>query len=426
MSLVPYDPAGYLAEFSATFEPADAITAATRPVAVASSGRDPGLGPVLRASLDRVNESVGMSIPAVRRAVHVIAGTISTFALAAWHDGIRYAPDELAAAGLTWLPQPDPDKTLTTTLAGALQDAIWRDVSIWRVMDRYVNGRPAALRRIQPDRISTVPDALDPDLYESIIVDGREHVRNPRNGQGNLRDLVVFRWAGIGGLRRWGFDMLDLYTQLQGAASRYAQAPHPKAILRNHGADLDEAEISALLAHWEAARDTRSVGYLNDVTEYETFGWNASEMQLTEAREHAALEVARLFGLPAWALDASGGDSMTYSNVTDRRLDLLEALRPWMTPAEQTLSAVLARGQTVTFDASAYTRDSPEARMRTWQTALTAGVLTIDEVRRVEPLADLAAGSPTQPGTPPPAPTPPAPPAAAGGVGTPPPGSTDA
>lgn len=426
MTMVPYDPAGYLAEFGTRWEPADPVTANTRPVAVARSQRATGtdLPPALTRSLGQVNEAVGMSIPAVRRAVHVIAGTIGTFALAAWHDGIRYAPDELAAAGLTWLPQPDPDKTLTTTLTGALQDAIWHDRSIWRVLNRYVDGRPAALRRIQPDRISTVPDPVDPDLYESIIVDGIEHVRAPRNGQRNLRDLVVFRWAGVGGLRRWGFDMLDLYVQLQAAASRYAKAPHPKAILRNHGTDLDEDEIETLLNAWDAARESRSVGYLNDVTDYETFGWNASEMQLTEAREYAALEVARLFGLPAWALDATGGDSMTYSNVTDRRLDLLEALRPWMTPAEQTLSSILPRGQTVTFDASAYTRDSPEARMRTWQTALTAGVLTLDEVRRVEPLADLAAGSPTQPGTPDPAPTPPAG-QTAGGVGTPPPGSTE-
>ena len=45
------------------------------------------------------------------------------------------------------------------------------------------------------------------------------------------------------------------------------------------------------------------------------------------ARE-TALEVARLFALPAFALDANQpGSSMTYGNVVDRRRDLLEALR---------------------------------------------------------------------------------------------------
>lgn len=373
------------------------------------------MNPALRDSLTRVNQSVGMSIPAVRRAVHVIAGTISTFGLAAWRNGIRLPPDQEP----TWLDQPDPQKTLSTTMAGTLRDAIWQDRCVWKIQSRYIDGLPRHMRRIQPDRLSITPDQYDPDLTDQVTIDGAPV---------DLADLIVFNWAGTGGLERWGFDMLDLYVELQSAAGRYAKAPHPKAILLNHGADLDETEIESLLAAWEAARDTRSVGYLNDVVEYKTFGWNAEEMQLNAAREYAALEVARLFGLPAWALDASGGDSMTYSNVTDRRLDLLEALRPWMTPVEQTLGMddrllrptglVLPHGTTVTFDASAYTRDAPEARMRTWETALRAGVLTLEEVRRVEPLADLAAGSPDQ-GTP--TPTPPVPPA--GGVGSPPPGA---
>jgi Phage portal protein len=410
-----FRPPAHVAAFAASANP----DPTQPPVMIAAPAvAEPGsLGRLLRSdrALDQINESVGMSIPAVRRAVHVIAGTISTFGLAAWRDGARVPPGELAGAGLTWLAQPDPVKTLSTTMAGTLQDAIWRDRSYWRVLDRYVDGWPARYRRIQPDRVSVVPDELDPDLLDQIIIDGASVA--PAN-------VLMINWAGIGGLRRWGFELLDLYLALQTAAGRYAVAPHPKAILKNHGADLAGDEIELLLTRWESARDTRSVGYLNDVVDYETFGWNASEMQLTEAREHAALEVARLFGLPAWALDATGGDSMTYSNVTDRRLDLLEALRPWMTPAEQYLSTRTRRGVTITFDASAYTRDSPEARMRTWQSARAAGVLTTEEIRRVEPLADLAAGSPDQPG---PAPTPAAPAMpAGGGVGNPPPGASDA
>src|SRR4029077_5622927 len=72
--------------------------------------------------------------------------------------------------------------------------------------------------------------------------------------------------------------------------------------------------------------------------DYQTFGWNAAELQLTEAREYAALEVARIFGLPARAVDATTGDSMTYANVVESRRDTLDALRPWMAPVEQTLS----------------------------------------------------------------------------------------
>ena len=111
-----------------------------------------------------------------------------------------------------------------------------------------------------------------------------------------------------------------------------------------------------------------------------------------------------MFGLPARAIDATTGDSMTYANVTDARADLLEALRPWMTPVEQTLSMSYFTGTRsaglyvpdayrVTFDADAYVRDSPTVRMATWASAIASGVLTVDEARHWEPLASLNPGS---------------------------------
>ena len=159
-----------------------------------------------------------------------------------------------------------------------------------------------------------------------------------------------------------------------------------------------QAAFDALLASWETAREQRGIGYLNDVVDYETVeGYSARELQLVEAREHAALEVARMLALPAFALDANQpGSSMTYGNVVDRRRDLLEALRPWMGVVEGTLSLddrrgttsglILPRGQSVKFDADAYTRDDPKTRMETWKVALDAKVLTVDEVRAAEPM----------------------------------------
>src|SRR4029077_12027794 len=160
-------------------------------------------------------------------------------------------------------------------------------------------------------------------------------------------------------------------------------------------------EIQALLDDWETARQTRSVGYLNDVVDYQTFGWNAAELQLSEASEYAALDVARIFGLPARAVDATTGDSMTYANVVESRRDTLDALRPWMAPVEQTLSLtarasrpqglVVPYGIRVRLDIDDYVRDTPATRMDTWDKALSPGVLPLAEVRSAEPLATSTA-----------------------------------
>ncbi len=349
---------------------------------------------VLAGQLERVNYSAGMSIPAVRRAVHVIAGTLSTFGLSAWNAaGQRLERSDSSRP--VWLDQPDPTRPLANTLYRTVVDAIWRDRSVWKILDRDVWGRPVAFRHVPGELVDYLRDTADPDEITGITINGAPVA---------LRDVVLFDWAGVGGLARFGWDILDLYATLQAAAGTYAKAPHPKAILKNHGADLLDDEIDALLAGWESARSARSVGYLNDVMDYETFGWNAADLQLTEAREHAALEVARLFGLPARAVDAAGGDSMTYANVTEARIDTLESLRPWMTPLEQTLSLddrtgvtagmYTARGTVIRFNADAYVRDQPAARMQTWQTAIASGVLTVDEARHWEPLASSTVEAP--------------------------------
>jgi hypothetical protein len=347
---------------------------------------------------------IARSIPAVRKAEHVIAGTISTFALTAWASkSERLDPADPRCA---WMRQPDPERTLQRLLFGTIDDLIWLDRSVWRILDRNAALMPVKFRRVPSDQVDTVSDPLDPEQVTTWIINGTEVKR---------RDLVIFDGGGLGGLRRFGTALLDLYLDLQAAAGRYARAPHPQAVLKNSGGDLTDPEILALLDEWELARETRSIGYLNDVVDYQTFGWDASQLQLTEGREYAALEVARLFGLPARAVDATSGDSMTYANVVESRRDILEAIRPWITVLEQTLSLddrssrptglVLPYGINCVVDTEDYLREAPATRMSTWETALRAQVLTLEEVRAAEPLAVTEqAPAPADPPAPVPAP----------------------
>lgn len=368
-------------------ETVPAVALSVDPAPVAEVGDTPPhslAGMTSRA--ERVALDICLSIPSVRKAVHTLAGTIATFELLPYNAAGEVLP---LTGDRAWLAQPERRRTRQTTLTRTLSDLIWRDRAVWRVVDTSSWGAPVAFERIHPHRISTIDNPLDPDVVDKWIVDSKE---TPESR------LVIFDGAGMGGLARYGHDLLTIYGQLQAAAGRYARAPQPYAILKNSGADLDKDEITALLERWEAAREQRSIGYLNDVIDYETIqGYSARELQLVEAREHAALEVARLFGLPAFALDANQpGSSMTYGNVVDRRRDLLEALRPWMSVIEQTLSlddrdgrisgTLLAHGTVARFNADAYVRDAPEDRMQTWEIALRSGVLDLDEVRAAEPL----------------------------------------
>jgi hypothetical protein len=379
---------------NATTEPPASVAPQVRP-AVAVPG---GVGfteapPVnletLTSKAGRVALRIARSLPIVRRAEHFLA-TIGTFELAGYARGERLDP---ADGRVAWLTQPELRRTRQATINRTVSDLVWYDRAVWRPVDRTLLGATVAVERLAPSRVDTLPHPLDPDLVDKWIVDGQET---------SEARLVVFDGAGLGGLAWYGFELLTIYGQLQTAAGRYARSPHPYAILKNSGVDLEDDEITALLDAWELARETRSVGYTNDQIEYQpqSGSWSARELQLVEAREHAATETARLFGLPAWVLDAKGGDTMTYGNVTERRRDALEALRPWITVIEQTISLddrqgrptglLLPHGVTAAFVTDAYTRDDPVTRMATWTAGLAAGVLDLDDVKAAEPLARKA------------------------------------
>jgi hypothetical protein len=349
---------------------------------------------IARQRLSMLGRDSALSIPAVRKALHVLVGTISTFDLQLWR-GSAVIP------GPAWMTQPERGRTLPSTLAYTIQDLIWFDHAHWEVKDSYVDtSRPVAewfpsrFAYISAERVLPVHDPDDVDAPGTWLIDGQQKAR-----------LVTFDGHGLGGLRLHGLPMLALYDALMAAASRYAESPMPSIYLRNTGADLDQPEIDALLDSWDSARVRRATAYLNSVLQAETLGWSAKDLQLTEAREHAATEIARLFGLPAFALDAPESDSMTYGNVTDKRRDIAEALRPWLSVVEAALSTndVVPRGQRTRFAVDAYIRDDPKTRMETW--AAAAGVLTLDEIRAAEPLA-TGVDPPTP--APPPAPAPPA------------------
>ena len=357
------------------------------PSPLTSDATTPGL---YRAT--SVARTVAMRIPAMRSARAAILKP-ATFGLTAWANGEQLPELDVRSS---WLRQPEPNRPRFNTLALLLDDGIWFDKAVIRA-ERTVYGTTAYVERIHPQRWQPIYAANDPDTVAAWYVDGRSYTPAEFANAGYL----PFDFAGLGGLRTFGYELLELYSDLQRAAGRYARAPHPHAILKNvSGDELTDAEIAQLLDDWDWARENRGTGYI-DGLEYSPVGYNAKELQLTEAREHAALEVARLLALPAFAIDAKGGDAMTYANIVDRRRDLVEALRPWTTVLTQTLSMdtrvggvprglLLPRGITVEVDASDYLREDATVRMGIWQSGLDLELFDLDDVKRMEPLARKA------------------------------------
>lgn len=326
-----------------------------------------------------------MALPAVRAAVLAITGPISTWPLYLEDaTGTRLPTTDARAA---WITNPEPGRALGWLLAATITDGIWHRYSVWKIADRTAFGAIIATERIHPNRWQAHPDSRDPDRIASWTIDGTP--TDPSR-------LVVFDFSHLGGVRRIGWPLLSLYSDLMAAAANYARSPLPSEILRNTGDDLEDNEVDDLLDAWEQARRARGPAYLNASVEHSTVGWNAKEMQLLEAREQITTEVARFFGLPTFAVSAKSADSMTYNTVVERRRDYQQAISPWSQVITDTLTAAHssgtatgrpAAGLKVRQDSSDFTRPDAAERMNTWEVGLRSGVLDLADAKAAEPLS---------------------------------------
>jgi HK97 family phage portal protein len=326
----------------------------------------------------RVGRADAMQVPAVARARNIICGTIGTLGLNAYND-VTYAKIE----GRSLLKQPDPALPLCTTITWTCEDLLFHGHAFWYVLAvSPEDGRPTQARRIDPTRVTFTTDLNTQEIINGFYLDG-ELV--PTMGVGSL---IMFSGMDEGILNRGG-RTISTALKLEEAVQRMASEPNPTMVIKNTGVDLPAEQVSSLLASWKQSRATRSTAYLSGPLDVQTFGYDATQMELSQSRLNTASEIARLCNIPAWYLNAESA-SATYSNVSAERRSLVDfSLSPIMHAIEERLSMndLTPRGQEVRFDLDDYLRGNPLEEIQVLTAMLDAGLISIDEARAEMDLA---------------------------------------
>jgi HK97 family phage portal protein len=134
---------------------------------------------------------------------------------------------------------------------------------------------------------------------------------------------------------------------------------------------------------------------------FSPIGATHEDSQFIESRRFTTEEIARIFGVPPHMIGGDTKGSLTYANAETEGLRLLKhTLGPWLariaSAVNHALLSPVERRQ-------AYAEHLPDALLATdtagrysaYKTALEAGFLTIDEVRRKENLPALPERVPT-------------------------------
>jgi HK97 family phage portal protein len=334
-----------------------------------------GLYAVRNAYSYTASREEAMSIPTIARARGIICSSIAAtpIILRDRSTGVRIDPPRV-------INTPDPRVPGSAIYVWTAEDILFTGFAYWRILELYADTfRVRRVERIAPTRIGTfLNDNGTEVLYYTI--DGN---RIPETGLGSV---VVFYGNDEGLLNRSG-TTIRAGAELERAATMYAREPMPTMILKSNGASLPPDRIAKLLESWGQARRNRSTAFLNADVTLDAVGFDPEKMQLNAARNYIATELSRAIGIPAYFTDAPTGSSMTYSNATLAKQNLLDfSLIPIMTSIEERLSMpdFTPSSQVARFDLDAYLRGSAIERAQVYEVLNRIGALSVEEIQRKE------------------------------------------
>lgn len=306
-----------------------------------------------------------MSVPAMARCRHVVC-TAARLPLV-------IDPPDYRLGNL--IRQPDPARTRVAVLTDTLDSILFHGWALWRVTARYAGpkgkpGRPhsaefVALHRHTEDERGHRID--DKPVSESELI----WFQGPHEG--------VLNFAGRALRAAVSFDRAYATT---------AHSPTPAWELHQTSNDvLTDIEVDTLVTNaLDAVRD-HGVLFTNAALELRAHGASVENL-LISGRNAAAVDIARIVGLPAPVIDAyPAGSSSSYNNVQSRLKEARDiGADAYAAAISERLSMddVLPQGVTCAFDWDPLLRQDFKERMEGYQAAQDAGVYTADECRAME------------------------------------------
>lgn len=318
----------------------------------------------INVSSDVVTRKEAMTVPAVRRGRAVIAGTIGSAGLVAIRERAGNPPERVTRQILT---QPDRNVTRSWQLTWTVDSMMFYGLGWWRVTERGADKLPARGEWVANYRVSITPGG-------TVLVDNQEVPD---------RDLIRFDGPDEG-LLTTSARALRTYILLEEAVRKFARLDVPLGWFEDQVGAMDETEVKTYLDAWEAARKSRTTGYVPQGMKYNLSPWSAGQLQLSEARGFQAAEIARALNLPAVYVNAPTGDSLTYATTESNRRELVDiSLAPFITAIEQRLSMpdVTPIGTTVHVDLGKFLRGDLKSVLEAGEIAVRAGLMDADEVR---------------------------------------------
>lgn len=323
-----------------------------------------------------VDDKTALGIPAIYRGVSLIADAIGALELCAYRNKREVIPTPQI------LVRPVPTETRMETISAMAASLIIHGNYIAVLGDPGLNGYPESIYPVSPDRVEVSRE-------KGKIVYKIDEVTYDRSQIMHIKNFVMPGDLVGRGILAIAKQALGKEIAINEYASRYFDGGvNPTAVIKSQNPDLSQEEADALKTAWMAMYSSRNRApvVMNSSTDFEVLSSNAAESQLVEAQTAGLTEAANILGLPPYFL-GSPNSSRTYSNVEQENLQLIKwSIQPIAERIEAAFSDLLVRGQVAKFKYESLLKTDTASRYSAYQTALSSGFLTVDEIREYENL----------------------------------------
>lgn len=238
------------------------------------------------------------------------------------------------------------------------------------------------------------PDEVTPVQRDGMVVwlvNGKEADSTFRHYRTNP---LPGRLLGQSPIQRHAATVGVSLTSTQFGKQWFTDGAHPSALLTNTE-PLDETKANTAKSRFMAVmQGKREPLVLGKGWDYKALSLSPEESQFLETQKYSEAQCARIFG-PGFAeiLGYESGGSMTYSNIVDRRQDLLVlSMNRWIRRFERVLSTLVPPNQYVRMNRDALLESTTLERYQAHALALGSKWRTVNEIRALEDLPPVPWG----------------------------------
>ena len=343
-----------------------------------------------------VNEKTAMKLIAVFRCVELIAGTCAALPLKAYKAGTRTRVDAPV------LSDPHPELTAFETWEiGYACLLLWGNAYFRKLRDG--TGRIRYLWPIHPSRVEpqfVEPSGANPGGKVFVVVD--KDGRHQPYSSFEILHIPSLGYDGLKGLSRIQLGKQGLGVGLAAeeyAARFFGSGTHLSGII-TADASIDEDTSERIKARWKekvgGLKKAHDIAVLGGGAKFQPISIPAKDAELLGSREYSVTEIARLFGLPPYAIGDVEKSTSWGTGIEQQKIGLVQfTLQPsYLTRVEQRLTkeVLLNPGVYAEYTIEGLLRGDAKARAGFYEAMVRIRAMNPNEVRARENLEPYDGG----------------------------------